>query len=63
MSWPRTTLGRAVAAEAKVLAAFADEALMTEMVDVLYRYVGDVLEGMDLIYNSASGVKDKTFRH
>jgi len=39
--------------------AFADEALMTEMVDVLYRYVGDVLEGMDLIYNSASGVKDK----
>ena len=39
--------------------AFADEALITEMVDVLYRYVGDVLEGMDLIYNSASGVKDK----
>jgi|TARA_B100001094_G_scaffold203469_2_gene197394 hypothetical protein len=39
--------------------AFADEALMKEMVDVLYRYVGDVLEGMDLIYNSASCVKDK----
>ena len=40
--------------------AFADEALSNEMVDVLYRYLGDVLEGMDLIYNPASGVKDRT---
>tara|TARA_R100001082_G_scaffold80737_1_gene47754 strand:+ start:868 stop:1422 length:555 start_codon:yes stop_codon:yes gene_type:complete len=39
--------------------AFADEALITEMVDVLYRYVGDVLEGMDLIYRVDNELKDK----
>ena len=29
------------------------------MVDVLYRYVGDVLEGMDLIYRVDNELKDK----